>query len=212
MQFFDRIFESELAAWRVIGLVVACFVSACSTSNGPGTSTIDIEGGRGFTITEHARFGSGVKSDFEKALQLIEEEQYEDGIELLEEVTEAAPNATAAHLNLGIAHGLVGDWEPAEESIKTALKLSPRHPVALNELGIVYRKTGRFDEARESYEGALAVFPEFHFARRNLAILCDVYMADMACAIEHYELYAEVVPEDEAVAMWIKDLRNRMGK
>ena len=77
---------------------------------------------------------------------------------------------------------------------------------------MVLRRTGRFDEARESYERALEVYPEFHFARRNLAILCDVYLVEPECALEHYELYVAVVPDDEVAAMWIADLRSRAGR
>ena len=106
----------------------------------------------------------------------------------------------------------MGDLERAEASIKSALELSPRHPAAHNELGIVYRRTGRFEEARESYQRALAVYPEFHFARRNLGILCDVYLADVSCALEHYRLYRQMMPGDETVAMWITDLQNRLEK
>jgi Tfp pilus assembly protein PilF len=127
-------------------------------------------------------------------------------------VTEAAPNLTSAHFDLAIAYEQVGDLVKAEASIKRALELSPRHPAAYNELGIIYRRTGRFQQARESYEKALELHPEFHFARRNLAILCDVYMADLPCALQNYELYAQTVPDDAAAAIWIADLHKRIGK
>jgi Flp pilus assembly protein TadD len=166
----------------------------------------------GFTISEEVRVDAEVGADFEEALRLLEEGQYDSGIALLLQVTEAAPLLTTAHIDLGIAYARVDDLKRAEASLEKALELNPRHPVAHNELGILYRKTGRFEEARESYERALRVYPLFHFARRNLAILCDVYLADTKCALKHYELYTDAVPHDADAAMWIADLRNRIGQ
>jgi tetratricopeptide (TPR) repeat protein len=81
-----------------------------------------------------------------------------------------------------------------------------------NELGIIYRKTGRFAEARRSYETALAIYPGYHHARRNLGVLCDLYLADFDCALESYEAYMTTVPGDDQATMWIADLRNRMSQ
>jgi tetratricopeptide (TPR) repeat protein len=206
--------EERLEYTRVtlVMLATLSLFSACVNSKGPAPSRIEHAPDGGFTITQQVRVGVGVRSDFDAALQMIEQEEYEQGIERLIEVTERAPQLASAHINLGIAHRRVEDWESAAASIERALELSPRHPVAHNELGMVLRRQGRFEAARASYEQALAVAPDFHFARRNLAILCDLFLADPACALEHYERYAQAFPEDETVAMWIADLQNRAAK
>jgi Flp pilus assembly protein TadD len=153
-----------------------------------------------------------VRRDFDAALNLLEQGDVEPAIERLVGVTEAQPQLVAGHLNLGIAYVQTDEFEKAEKTLRQALALFPEHPAALNELGIALRHQGRFEEARRSYERALDVAPDFHVARRNLAILCDVFLSDTACALEHYERYAETAPDDEMVAMWIADLRNRSGK
>jgi Flp pilus assembly protein TadD len=192
-------------------LALVFLVGGCTTSGSGRPAQTETRDEGGFTISERVRVAAGVRADFETALRRLEQQQYESGIALLVEVTQAAPDVTTPHIDLGIAYGRVGDLERAEESIKRALELNPRHPVALNELGIVYRRTGRFEEARGSYEKALEAYPDFHFARRNLAILCDLYLADAGCALRHYQVYSQAVPQDEAAAMWIADLRNRVG-
>ena len=100
----------------------------------------------------------------------------------------------------------------AEASLARALEQNPRHPAAHNELGIVYRRTGRFADARRSYEKALSLHPDFHLARRNLAILCDLYLSDVDCAVESYAAYVPAVPGDAPAAMWLADLRRRAGR
>jgi Flp pilus assembly protein TadD len=127
-------------------------------------------------------------------------------------VTERAPDMAAAHIDLGIAYARTGDLDHAESSLRKALELNPRHPVAYNELGLVLRRKGQFAQARASYEAALAQFADYHYAHRNLAILCDLYIGDTACALEHYEAYSRMVPDDAEVAQWVAALRDHKSQ
>jgi Flp pilus assembly protein TadD len=188
-------------------------VAACATPEPvPPPVNIEIQEQVGFTITEESQIGGDVRIEYEAALAFLQQGRHEEGIAMLERVAGATPELSAPRIDLGIAQHSAGDLEAAEASLLLALESNPEQPVAHNELGIIYRKTGRFHEARESYESALAVYPGFHYARRNLAILCDLYLGDLECALDNYEAYMETVPSDEEASMWIADIRYRLDQ
>ena len=166
----------------------------------------------GFQITESAHVPADARTDYETAMRLLDAKQHAQGIALLLKVAQKAPAAATVFVDLGIAYGRSGDLDKAVASLKHAVELSPRQPVAYNELGIAYRRKGEFGPARESYEKALGVFAGFHYARLNLAILCDVYLGDTACARDNYAAYLQLVPDDKQVAAWMTDLGERAGR
>ena len=172
---------------------------------------LDLNGESGFTVTEVVRIDSDVRYDYQRAVALLEQEQFSEGIALLESVVTRAPDVTIPHIDLGVAYGRQHRHDLAEQSLQNALSLAPNHPAALNELGIVYRQSGKFDAARSSYERVLAIHPGYHFALKNLGVLCDLYLEDLNCALENYQRYAGIVADDPDVNIWIADLRNRLG-
>lgn len=187
---------------------VAAVAPAPAEDAGPVVEQL-ADGRAGFTIRETPGMDAESRRDFERATGLLSSQDYGKAIELLEKVVARSPGVTAPYVNLALAYQHTGQPAQAEQSLKTALAMMPGHPVASNEYGLLLRKAGRFAEARAIYEHALADFPDYHPVRRNLGILCDIYLRDQACALAHYEIYSAAKPTDEQVKIWIADLRIR---
>jgi tetratricopeptide (TPR) repeat protein len=176
-------------------LVLMLLLGACAsndTSSRPAAS-IAVQEDVGFTITEPVSVDNNVRTEYVEALNHLERAQHEEGLAMLQHVASSAPDLSAPRIEMGIAYHAVGDLDAAEENLLLALELNPA-------------------AARQSYESALAVYPGYHHARRNLGILCDLYLADLDCALENYEAYMKTVPGDDQAAMWIADIRGRLGQ
>jgi len=214
----DKAAGLQTTCLAVLAALGSLALVACSTTTPVAKKAVvhaDVAGPlvseTGFTLTDNVQIDADTRAQYDNAVRQLEQKQYEQGIASLLKVVQSVPTATAPYIDLGIAYGRNGDLDKAEASFKRALELNPRHPIAYNELGMVYRKKGRFAEARASYEKAIALVPDFHFARLNLAILCDLYLADTACALANYEVYQRAMPDDKQAAMWVADLRTRVS-
>lgn len=169
------------------------------------------DGRTGFVITEIPDPGVPWRSEFDRAVVMLQDGQHTAAIAILEDIVQQSPVVTAPYINLAMAYRHAEKFEQAEEQLQKALQLVPSHPVANNEYGLVLRHSGRFKQAREVYEATLQAFPEYLPVRLNLGILCEIYLKDMVCAVEQFTTFSESSPDNETVALWIADLNLRMG-
>ncbi|WP_111656477.1 tetratricopeptide repeat protein [Isoalcanivorax indicus] len=147
---------------------------------------------------------------FQRAMALLQAEDYHAGIALLTGITDNTRASAIPFINLAMAYSRIDELDKAEESLKVALEIEPRNPVAHNEYGLLLRRQGRFEEARQVYQNILQRYPDFALARKNLGVLCDIYLRDYECALKAYQAYSAVAPDDEEVRIWIADLEWRV--
>ena len=163
-------------------------------------------------ISEEYGIDTDLSEKFKLAVKHIDNKKYDEAIELLIDVTSNTNKHSAPYINLAIAYSETGKIKDAENTLLKAIKINPTHPVTNNELGLVYRKTGRFPKAKETYENIIKHYPQFLPARKNLGILCDLFMNDLDCAIKQYEAYLNVRPNEKEMTIWLTDLKRRAGK
>lgn len=162
--------------------------------------------------SQYVDVDSDIELDFKSAIVLMQQKNYAQAAAVLNSVIEREQRLPAPYVNLAIAYNKLNDSKNAEENLIKALKIDIGHPVANNELGLLYRKAGKFNAARTAYENAIKDNPDYLPAKRNLGVLCDLYIHDFECALKQFEDYFELKPDDKTVAIWIADVKNRLGK
>lgn len=166
----------------------------------------------GYEPAKNVSVDSDVEDAFNSALEHLKSEEYDQAISLLKQVISEETRLAAPYVNLGMAYNRKGDVKEAEKYLLEAVNVDLAHPVANNELGMLYRKQGRFDDAKKAYTNALTRYPDYLPVIRNLGILCELYMRDYPCALEQYEHYQSLRPDDKTMKIWITDLSRRVGK
>ena len=193
---------ARLRAFAIAALAAAAMLLASACSQ-------DAVRKNTYTPAQNVVVDESVQRMFTQALAHLEQQEYDEGIALLETLTEKEQRLAAPYVNLGIAYSRTGQTKLAEHNFSRALRLDAGHAVANNELGLLYRKTGRFNAARSAYQNALVKNPDYLPVRKNLGILCELYLHDLECALEHYRAYLEYAPEAEMVARWALELEQR---
>src|SRR5262245_41243871 len=98
---------------RLLSLLAAAWLaSACAGGARPAPALV--QDASGFTISETVRASGSARAGFESGVRALEQKQYDSAIAQLDQATQAAPDATAAWIDLGIAYREKNDLAKAE--------------------------------------------------------------------------------------------------
>ena len=148
---------------------------------------------------------------FEQAVSIMASGDFLDAELRFKEFLLQYPAYPGAHVNLAIIHSQNGNDAAAQAAIDAALALNSAHPAALNQQGMLFRKNGKFIEAEAAYLKAVTASPEYALAHYNLGVLNELYLQRLDVALQHFEIYQQLVGGDAQVEKWIADLTRRVA-
>jgi tetratricopeptide (TPR) repeat protein len=186
-----------------ICLAGAVLLAGCATT-GPGG---------GEAAPTGPALPTAARGIYERAIWSAKAGRDREAIALFRQMTRDYPAVALAYTNLGLLYLKAEQPGPASEALQQAVKLDPADAVAYNHLGVARRELGKFSEARQAYQQALRLKPDYANAHLNLGILYDIFIQDLAQALQHYERYQVLTGKtDKQVAKWVVDLQRRVNK
>ncbi|MEM7611418.1 MAG: tetratricopeptide repeat protein [Pseudomonadota bacterium] len=154
-----------------------------------------------------------VMRQYTDAQTLMSVEDYAGAAQILEPFVGQYPQFPAAATTLAIALRELGREDEALARLETMLVSHDGYAPGWNEVGILHRQAGRFADAEAAYLKAVTVKPDYALAHFNYGILLDLYLARPKQALEHYERYQSLAPdEDKDVKRWIADISRRIAR
>ncbi len=153
-----------------------------------------------------------INQQFVDATRAMRNKQWSQAETLLQQIIQANPKLSGAHLNLGLVYRAQQENKRAEQAFNNAIAANHTNLDAYNQLAILQREAGNFAAAETNYKKALSVWPYHPDSHKNIGILYDLYLGRSAEALPHFEAYLALTGgEDKQVKSWVADLQRRLG-
>ncbi|MEM8548847.1 MAG: tetratricopeptide repeat protein [Pseudomonadota bacterium] len=200
----------SIKSLRGISVVAAlALLAGCAGGPGGGKSTER----RADANAEVVPIAEETQREYNDALTLISVEDHAGAALILERFVAAHPEYPAAATMLAVCLRRLERTDDALALLQTTLAAHATHAPGWNELGILYRESGQFTESEAAYLKAVTADPDYPLAHFNFGILLDMYLARPEQALEHYERYQSLTPdEDKQVKRWIADISRRIQR
>lgn len=109
------------------------------------------------------------------------------------------------------------DWQAGREDAaidawQQAVALNPQDAVAVNNLALALAERHRYAEAARLLDDGIRHSPGVPDLHYNLAVLCELYLLQLDCALVHYRAYLDLTGDDAPdVSGWVADLERRLA-
>lgn len=193
----------------LLSIVLLMTILACSNQT---TTTKTTEAAK--TTTNNQTVESLVQELqlYKNAIMALNSNELDKAEQLFIAMSERQPHIAGSWANLALISIKKADLPQAEIYAKTALVKNPKMPQALNLSGYLAQKNGEINKAKSYYLQAIRHKSNYALAHYNLALLFDVYLQDIAKAIEHYQLYlAYSKQKDLDTENWLEGLKATMA-
>ena len=132
--------------------------------------------------------------------------------EALRNLAARTPEQSDTWTRLGNFYFDTNQYQKAIEAYERSLALQPDEPDVLTDLGIMYRRVGNPEKAAELFQKALTIDPRHVQSLFNLGIVRRNELKDIPGAIEAWEKYLQIDPENVHAVMvraWIEELKKQ---
>ena len=150
-----------------------------------------------------ANVPSSVLTQYQDALALMKQQQFDQADALFDQVLLAQPTLSGALVNKALIAINKNDFELADNQLTQAIAANDKNPYAYQLKAQVARQQGRFEQAEQDYLTALSIWPNYPEAQVNLAILLELYRGKLLDSRRYYQSYLLLKPDDVQAQRWL---------
>ncbi len=184
----------------MLGIFSGTLITIMKTADAP----IQVAGESSGTVTQMPPPITGGPIDPKKS-RLIEQ--------ALLDKTRLNPDQAEAWTQLGNYYFDINQYLKSIEAYKRSVELKPDDPEVMTDLGIMYRRVGEPEKAAELFRKVTQIDPRHAQSLFNLGIVLQNDLKDLSGAIEAWEKYLRIAPDNVHAGMvraWVEELKKQI--